>query len=206
MTKRTTFLTLLTALAVASPLSGQRPGPGRPGTGMGPGRGGPGLERLIGLALERRDSLALTADQVDGLAALRAEVERTEAAVRDQMEQARADTTVERSELRERMRTVMEQTGAERAAQRERFDQLLTQEQRERLRPLLRGSRSGRPDGFRRGPRGPGRRGAGAIGARGFGPRFGAPGLVARAYREGVRDGLRPRGRWGRPLRGGALG
>jgi hypothetical protein len=190
MKKKATFLLLLAALALVGPLSAQRPGPGM---GLGPGRGGQRLERLIGLALERRDSLALSADQVEGLEALRSEIEQSDAALRAQMEQARADTTVERSELRERMRTMMEQARAERSAQSERFEQLLTQEQRERLRPLLRGPRSGRPDGFRRGPRGPGGPGPAAIGARGRGPGFGAPGPVAQAYREGVRDGLHPR-------------
>jgi hypothetical protein len=203
-TKRFVFGMMMAALWVAGPLAAQRPG--RPGMGPGmnavPARGeGPGLERLITLALERRDSLGITSEQVAGLEALRAEVERGNTALRERMEAARGDSAGDRRAARERMRGVVESTRAEREAQRERFEQLLSQEQRDLLRPMLRGGRAG-PDGLRRPARGAGRRGA-AIGARGFGPGFG-PGLtpggpVARAYREGLRDGLRAGARGGQP-------
>jgi hypothetical protein len=204
-TKTVVFGLMVAALTIAGPLAAQRPG--RPGMGPGmsgvPGRGeGPGLERLIALALERRDSLGISSEQVAGLEALRAEVERSNATIRDQMEAARADSVGDRRATMERMRGLVESTRAERQAQRERFEQLLSQDQRERLRPLLRRERAGRPDGLRRTVRGPGRRG-GAIGARGFGRGFAPGGPVARAYREGLRDGFRAGARGRRP--GGLL-
>jgi hypothetical protein len=158
----------------------------------------PPLQRLIGLALERRDSLGLSAEQVEGLEALSADVERSGARIREQVDQARADTTGDRRAQMERVRAVLESMRGERQAQRERFEQLLTQEQRDGLRPLLRGQRANRPDGLRRPPRGPGRRGA-AIGMRGLGrgPVLGGP--LARAYREGLRDGVRAGARFGGP-------
>jgi hypothetical protein len=193
---------VMAALTAASPAAAQRPGRGGPGTGpgTGPGRLGdtPPLERLIGLALERRDSLALTAEQVRGLESLRAEVEQSGARIREQMEALRADTAGERRARAEALRPVMEAARTERQAQRARWEELLTQDQRDRLRPLLRGERARRPDGLRR-PRGP-RGGGAAIGRRG--PARAPGGPLARAYREGRRDGARagawmpgPRGR-----------
>lgn len=84
---------IVALLASVSPLAAQRPRAERHGAGrdgmdrMGPmGRMGPrgmgearSVERVIGIALERRDSLGLSAEQMDGLEALRADVEQRNA-------------------------------------------------------------------------------------------------------------------------------
>ena len=199
---------IVALLASVSPLAAQRPRAERPGAGrdgmdrMGPmgrmGLRGMGearsLERVIGIALERRDSLGLSAEQMDGLEALRADVEQRNAELRQQMEQVHEETASKRAEVRERMRGLMETVRTERRAFRARFDEILTDEQREGLAPVLRGQRATRRrDGLRR-PPGPGRRGP-ALGRGRLGP-------VARAYQQGWRDGLRAGARFGgRPRR-----
>ncbi len=78
---------IVALLASVSPLAAQRPRAERPGAGRdGMDRMGPrglgearSLERVIGIALERRDSLGLSAEQMDGLEALRADVEQRNA-------------------------------------------------------------------------------------------------------------------------------
>ena len=180
----TTVWVAAAVLAFAAPVAGQRPdggragGPGvdRPGVEhAGPrgrmhggrmgrmderGRPGPGgMDRLIGAALEQRDSLALTPDQVGALEALRTDLSRRNGELREQMEAARAEAGDDRETMRERMQGFMETVRTEREAFRSRFDEILTEPQRERLPELLRGRRGGPGrDGARR-PPGGGRRG-----------------------------------------------
>ncbi len=207
----TIALLTMTALAMAAPLSAQRPGPARPGAGLGPGsslggRGmGPRLERVIALALERRDTLELSTDQIRELEELRSEIDRSEADLREQAELLREEAGDDREQIRERMRELMESGREAREAQRERYEQVLTRDQRDRLAPLirrrLRGQRAGPgPQRFRDGPRGPaGRRGAG-IGRDRFGGGFG-PASMAQAYLQGWRDGVRAGARRGGGMR-----
>lgn len=197
----TIALLAMTALALASPLSAQRPGPARPGIGPGPSsplgeRGmGPRLERVIVLALERRDTLELSTDQIRALEELRSELDQSEADLREQAEMLREEAGADGEEIRERMRELMESVREAREAQRERYEQILTRDQQDRLAPLirrqLRGQRAGRgPQRFRDRPRGPaGRRGLG-MGLDRFGGGFEAA-QIAQAYLQGWRDGVR---------------
>jgi hypothetical protein len=168
-----TMGTVLAALLLALPVAAQRPGPGSPG---GPGRGQvrgvggtPPIERAIGLALERRDSLRLSGEQVQQLEALRTDTQEENTDLRDQMQ-----------ELRE--------------GQQGRLDDILSQEQRDRLGELMRHSRSRHPDDRGRGARGRGfRSGAGRFG--GSGPEMRA---YLQGLRDGLRAGARFRGGRGR--------
>ena len=198
----TTVGTLLAALLVAVPTAAQRPGPGAPP-----------IER----ALERRDSLGLSGEQVQQLEALRTEMREENTALRDQMRELRDDTLGDRGAVRDRMAEFRTQARELREGQRGRFDDILSQEQRDRLGELMRRSGARRPDGRgQRGARGRGfRPGAGpGLGGTGggrpmvgaVGRRFQGGGPEMRAYLQGLRDGLRAgaqfRGRRGRPTFG----
>jgi hypothetical protein len=176
---------LAAMILIAAPAAAQRPGPGGRGAGDRPEMmGGPaGLGRAVDLALSRRDSLALSGDQVQRLEAFKAELERNRTAMREELEQARADAGGDRAQIRERMEALQERMRAAREDERERFEGILTEPQRERLQQLSRQDRRRGPGGAdgpgRRGRRGPGG-GAGfqrgALGAA-FGPGPGAAGF-----------------------------
>ena len=216
-----TMGTVVAALLLAVPAAAQRPGPGSPdGPGRARGRdvgGAPPLERSVGLALEGRDSLGLSGEQVQQLEALRTEIRDETTALRDQMRELREEALGDRGAVRERMAEFQERARELREGQRGRFDDILSQEQRDRLGELMRRSGPRRPDGRGRGgARGRGfRPGAGPdpggtgggrplLGA--VGRRFGGGGSEMRAYLQGLRDGLsagaRFRGRRGRPTFG----
>lgn len=191
--------TLARALAIAvvavTPVAAQRTGPDGPGAGRGRGGGqGMGVEAIIEAALARRDSLALSPEQVDALEALREEARGVEAAMRERMAALRAEPPADRAAARESMEGFRQEAGEARRLQRERLGEILSREQRERLRASMGagpGGRSGlrRSEGRGRGPgalRGPGARPG--RGASGFVP---ARRAAARAYRRGVVDGLR---------------
>ena len=185
---------LLAALLLALPVAAQRPGPGSPG---GPARGqvrgvggAPPIERAIGIALERRDSLRLSGEQVQQLEALRTDIQEENADLRDQMQELREEAVGDRGALRERMEDFRAKVRELGEGQQGRLDDILSQDQRDRLGELMRRSRPLRPDdrGWRARDRGL-RSGVG---------RFGGGGPEMRAYLQGLRDGLRAGARfWG---------
>ena len=95
-----TMGTVVAALLLAVPAAAQRPGPGSPdGPGRARGRdvgGAPPLERSVGLALEGRDSLGLSGEQVQQLEALRTEIRDENTALRDQMRELREEALGDR--------------------------------------------------------------------------------------------------------------
>src|SRR5688572_12396587 len=102
---KTIAWTLALALLVSAPATAQRPGgPGGRAPGDRPGmmRGPAGVERAVELALERRDSLGLSADQVQRREAFKGELERSRTELREEMERAREQSD-DRAEVRERM-------------------------------------------------------------------------------------------------------
>lgn len=178
---------VLAALLLALPIAAQRPGPGSPG---GPGRGqvrGVGgaqpIGRAIGIALERRDLLRLSGEQVQQLQALRTDMQEESVDLRDQMQELREEAVRDRGTVRERMEDFRAKARELREGQQGRFDDILSQDQRDRLGELMWSSRPPRLDDRGRGARGRGfRSGAG---------RFGGGGPEMRAYLQGLRDGLR---------------
>ena len=180
--------TLVVALLLAAPAAAQRPGPGSPGE---PGRfrgrdldGEPPIERSVGLALERRDSLQLTDEQVQQLEALRTEMRDRSTDLRDQMRDLRENAGGDRGAVRDRMEEFRAQALELREGQRGRFEDILSQEQRDQLGELMQRSRSRRPEARGRG-------------ARDQGVRRGAGGPQIRAYLQGLRDGLQAGARFG---------
>ena len=97
---------LVAALLVAVPTAAQRPGPGAPP-----------IER----ALERRDSLGLSGEQVQQLEALRTEMREENTALRDQMRELRDDTLGDRGAVRDRMAEFRTQARELREGQRGTF-------------------------------------------------------------------------------------
>ena len=163
--------------------------------------GAPRIERAIGLALERRDSLRLSGDQVQQLEALRTDMREENTDLRDQMQELREEALGDRGAVRDRMAEFQAKARELREGQQGRFDDILSQEQRDRLGELMRRSGPRRPDGRGRGARGggfrpgsepgPGGTGGGRPMVGAFGPRFGGGGPEMRAYLQGLRDGLR---------------
>lgn len=192
---KTIAWTLAAVLLTAAPAAGQRPGPGGPGgRGQGGGPGMPvgqaGIERIVDLALERLDSLALSAEQVNKLEDLSADLGKS----REQMQ-----------ELHEKMLSTRED-------ERAKLEEILSEPQRARLQELtrrvgLRGPRG--QGGDPAGPGGPGRGGRGAGGRRdaAMGPGFG-PGaaFAADGYRRGYRAGLQAARRFAAGRGGGRHG
>lgn len=178
---------VLAALLLALPIAAQRPGPGSPG---GPGRGqargvggAPPIDRAIGIALERRDLLRLSGEQVQQLEALRTDIQEENADLRDQMQELREEVVRDRGTVRERMEDFRAKARELREGQQGRLEDILSQDQRDRIGELMWRSRPARPDDRGRGVRGRGfRSGAGL---------FGGGGPEMRAYLQGLRDGLR---------------
>ena len=183
-----TMGTVLAALLLAAPAAAQRPGPGSqdgPGRFRGQDRGGAlPIERSVGIALERRDSLGLSSEQIEQLEALEAEIREGIAGRRERMQELREGARGDRAAARERMADFREEEGELREVQRGRLDDVLSQEQSDRLGELMRRSRSRRPEGRGRG-------------ARDRGIRQGSGGTEMRAYLQGFRDGVRAGARFG---------
>ena len=216
-----TMGTVVAALLLVAPAAAQRPGsgaPDEPGRVRGQDLGGaPPIERSLGIALERRDSLGLSGEQVQQLEALRTEIREENSDLRDQMRELRDGALGDRGAVRDRMVEFREQARELREGRQGRFDDILSQEQRDRLGELMRRSRPRHPDGRGRGGArgrgfrsgvgpGPGGTGGGRPMVGAFGRRFGGGGPEMRAYLEGLRDGLRAgarfRSRRGRPTFG----
>jgi hypothetical protein len=152
-----------------------------------------GIERVVDLALERRDSLRLSADQVKKLQDFKTDLGKQRDELREQMDKARKDSNGDRDKMREEMQDFREKMQKSRDDQRKKFEGILSDAQRKQLQAMMprdggrqggRRRQAGRA-GFQRGAmRAPGAPGFGP-GARGFGrgQAFqGAPGLGARGF------------------------
>lgn len=219
-----TIVWAFVAALLATPVAAQQPGgPGRGPDGRqdgpmgGPGMQGPaGIERIIDLAIERRDSLKLSNDQVTKLRDFKADLGKRREDLRAQLDEARQDANGDRQAMRERMQGLRQKVQAGREEERKRFEGILSEEQRGRLQALAprgRGGRGGQPGrgdragaGARRGamaPDGPAFGPPGGMRFRGgpAGPRFGqgfvpgwgrmGAGAADMAYWRGWRDAMR---------------
>ena len=195
------FRTIMSALAtlalIAAPLAAQG-GPGRghgPAMGRGMMQGGPDAmaRNPAAVVLEHRDALELTAEQVQALETMQAEIEEQNGPRWAQLEEAFGDadpagmSVEERQALRERMQELAPVREAIRQTNRTimaGLHEMLTPEQEQKLRAVMRRA----PDRPGRGMRA-GRPGSGAMGA---------------AYRTGFRHGWA--GGWRAADRGGPAG
>ena len=174
---------LATLALIAAPLAAQG-GPGRgqgPAMGRGMMQGGPEAmaRNPAAVVLEHRDALELTAEQVQALETMQAEIEEQNGPRWAQLEEAfgDADPVGMTAEQRQALRARMQELAPVREAIRQTnrtimagFHEMLTPEQEQKVRAVMRRAPNGRPG---RGMRA-GRPGAGAMGA---------------AYRTGFRHG-----------------
>ncbi len=186
--------TLVAVALMATPAVAQNSGQGSLGAplgapmGRGMAQGGPAqMQRNPATrVLEHRDALELTAAQVARLEAIEARVTAENGPRWERMKAAfggadpREMTVEQRQALRERMQELEGERAAIRAINRsagQEIHQLLTDEQVDRLRPIMHEGRGMRGDGSaqgRRGPRGQrGHRGGGGGGGGAGGPAAG---------------------------------
>jgi Spy/CpxP family protein refolding chaperone len=186
---------LVVALGVAvMPLQAQR-GHGFRGQGLR-GPAGPNMGHSLELALEHRDELELTQDQVAQLQELKATIDRDVLGLGEAMNELRESIRageVERDEGLRQMQTLRGELITASAPLRGRAQEILTVEQHNKLQPL---ARQGRPGGGRGGAV----QGRGAFSARGrgmgMGMGMGMPGQP-RGSRGGVGLRMGFRGRAG---------
>jgi Spy/CpxP family protein refolding chaperone len=156
---------LAALVLMAAPVAAQGRGDGPP-MGRGMMRGGPGaMERNpAAVVLDHRDALELTAEQVDALESIRDRVQEENGPRWEQLkaafgEAAPAEMSVEeRDAFRARMqelRPVREEIRATNRAAGQEIHEILTDDQEQKLRPIMHEGRRG-PGHMRRGGRGGG--------------------------------------------------
>lgn len=170
--KRWIGLTAMVLALVPVAASGQGRGDRMPG---GPMMGGGGMNP-IGMLLEQREEIGLTADQVTRLEALQAEWQRVADPTMERMRELRQELNDDRREMMEAARPMMENLREVTRSTMDQAMELLTDEQRAELREQRREMRPGPPGG----QGGPGMRGP-----RGGGGGPGGGGVPGAGYRGG---------------------